>query len=212
MSVEPMPEMLEITGTTETKPPLNRKARRQLLYAQKKQLQQQQQLQQGEETTLVQAQDGVEVKEGSALKRHKTEEESKEKQNDSNTNKKQKQKKAFPYGNFDRYYGYRLYSSGGKLDSFTFHLIGVDCLLGRKGENDQVRDMRLDVLKREWFEGRCFLLRIYNADEDLGMRCIDVGCNNGFFSSRIAKSYRCAYMLGIDIDPKLILQVIMSFL
>lgn len=46
-------------------------------------------------------------------------------------------------------------------------------------------DPRLKVLKREWFQGK---------------DCLDVGCNNGLLTIRIAQKFCCRSILGIDID------------
>eukprot|EP00743_Colponemidia_sp_Colp-15_P014178 GILK01016709.1.p1 GENE.GILK01016709.1~~GILK01016709.1.p1 ORF type:complete len:451 (+),score=36.95 GILK01016709.1:39-1391(+) len=54
---------------------------------------------------------------------------------------------------------------------------------------DRWNDPRLSLFKRRWFEGK---------------RCLDVGCNAGFLTISIAKRFHCSYILGIDIDSKLV--------
>jgi len=48
---------------------------------------------------------------------------------------------------------------------------------------------RLDYFKNEWF---------------INKRCLDVGCNEGLLTNRIAELMSPAYMLGIDIDTHVI--------
>ncbi|XP_057621738.1 7SK snRNA methylphosphate capping enzyme [Chionomys nivalis] len=74
--------------------------------------------------------------------------------------KKQQQK--FQYGNYSKYYGYR---------------------------NPSCEDVRLRVLKPEWFQGRDVL---------------DLGCNVGHLTLSIACKWGPARMVGLDIDPRLI--------
>ncbi|KAK7398973.1 hypothetical protein VNO78_10147 [Psophocarpus tetragonolobus] len=81
-----------------------------------------------------------------------------ETQNQKPNSKKRKQ--IFPYGNYKSYYGYRI----GQ---------GVD------------EDPRLQVLRKEWFEGK---------------ECLDIGCNNGIITIHIARKFCCRSILGIDID------------
>jgi SAM-dependent methyltransferase len=38
----------------------------------------------------------------------------------------------------------------------------------------------------------------------LPARCLDIGCNDGTFTRQIASRFAPAYMLGIDIDARLI--------
>uniref|UniRef100_A0A914BXI3 RNA methyltransferase n=1 Tax=Acrobeloides nanus TaxID=290746 RepID=A0A914BXI3_9BILA len=69
----------------------------------------------------------------------------------------------FRYGNFDRYYGTRL--------------------------SGQSRDPRLEVLKKDWFQGKSVL---------------DIGCNAGYLTLSLAKEFEPSRILGIDIDDHLI--------
>ena len=50
-------------------------------------------------------------------------------------------------------------------------------------------DSRLQLLDEAWFRGK---------------KCLDIGCNDGTFTRQIARMFGCAYMLGIDIDSRLI--------
>jgi 7SK snRNA methylphosphate capping enzyme len=50
-------------------------------------------------------------------------------------------------------------------------------------------DERMVGLQAEWFEGK---------------RCLDIGCNEGVLTYKIAEKYRPHYILGIDIDQRLI--------
>lgn len=72
-------------------------------------------------------------------------------------------KELYIYGNYHRYYGYRI------------------------GKNEG--DPRLQVLQREWFEGK---------------DCLDVGCNDGYITVLIAQTYHCKSITGVDIDSDLI--------
>ncbi|VDM52257.1 unnamed protein product [Angiostrongylus costaricensis] len=67
------------------------------------------------------------------------------------------------YGNFDRYYGVRL--EPGKSD------------------------IRLSVMRKEWFEKKSVL---------------DIGCNVGFLTLSIARDFAPRRILGIDIDEHLV--------
>ncbi|XP_050714367.1 7SK snRNA methylphosphate capping enzyme-like isoform X2 [Eriocheir sinensis] len=69
----------------------------------------------------------------------------------------------FQYGNYNKYYGYR--------------------------NPDQAPDVRLEHLKREWFEGRDVL---------------DIGCNIGHVSLTVARDFNPKRVVGIDIDKKLV--------
>lgn len=73
-----------------------------------------------------------------------------------------KQQLKFQYGNYCKYYGYR---------------------------NPSCEDVRLRVLKPEWFQGRDVL---------------DLGCNVGHLTLSIACKWGPARMVGLDIDPRLI--------
>ena len=50
-------------------------------------------------------------------------------------------------------------------------------------------DSRLSMLHSEWF---------------CGSKCLDIGCNDGSFTRKFAKAFNCRYVLGIDIDSRLI--------
>ncbi|XP_069169157.1 LOW QUALITY PROTEIN: 7SK snRNA methylphosphate capping enzyme [Procambarus clarkii] len=69
----------------------------------------------------------------------------------------------FQYGNYNKYYGYR--------------------------NPDQTPDVRLESLKREWFEGK---------------EVLDIGCNIGHVTLTIARDYNPKRVVGIDIDKKLV--------
>jgi len=71
--------------------------------------------------------------------------------------------KVFQYGNYNRYYGYR--------------------------NANKEKDKRIDVFKREWFEGKS---------------CLDIGCNVGHLTLWIAKYFKVGKMKGVDIDCHLI--------
>lgn len=73
-----------------------------------------------------------------------------------------KQQSKFQYGNYSKYYGYR---------------------------NPKCEDVRLRVLKPEWFRGRDVL---------------DLGCNVGHLTLSIACKWGPARMVGLDIDPQLV--------
>lgn len=73
-----------------------------------------------------------------------------------------KQQLKFQYGNYSKYYGYR---------------------------NPSCEDVRLRVLKPEWFRGRDVL---------------DLGCNVGHLTLSIACKWGPSRMVGLDIDPRLI--------
>ncbi|XP_004630565.1 7SK snRNA methylphosphate capping enzyme [Octodon degus] len=73
-----------------------------------------------------------------------------------------KQQLKFQYGNYSKYYGYR---------------------------NPSCEDVRLRVLKPEWFRGRDVL---------------DLGCNVGHLTLSIACKWGPSRMVGLDIDPQLI--------
>ncbi|GAM25243.1 hypothetical protein SAMD00019534_084180 [Acytostelium subglobosum LB1] len=88
-----------------------------------------------------------------------------EKQQDQQQKKKKnnKYKGDFIYGNYRRYYDYRI-------------------------EKDK-EDPRMSVLPKELF---------YNK------MCLDVGCNSGLVTLKIARDYQCDHIKGIDIDHQLI--------
>ncbi|KAG7164580.1 7SK snRNA methylphosphate capping enzyme-like [Homarus americanus] len=69
----------------------------------------------------------------------------------------------FQYGNYNKYYGYR--------------------------NPDQTPDVRLEYLKREWFEGK---------------EVLDIGCNIGHVTLTVARDYNPKRVVGIDIDKKLV--------
>jgi len=60
--------------------------------------------------------------------------------------------------------------------------------LGRHASGDD-QDPRLQLLQKDWFNGR---------------KCLDIGCNDGSFTTQIANTFKVPYYLGIDIDPRLI--------
>ncbi|XP_063965613.1 probable RNA methyltransferase Y17G7B.18 [Lytechinus pictus] len=72
------------------------------------------------------------------------------------------QDKKFQYGNYARYYGYRTPNSD---------------------------DNRIDLFKREWFEGK---------------KCLDIGCNSGHVTLAVAKLFDPSSIVGVDIDGNLI--------
>ncbi|KAG6428660.1 hypothetical protein SASPL_112913 [Salvia splendens] len=74
--------------------------------------------------------------------------------------KKRNRKEIAIFGNYRHYYGYRV---GQDLDE----------------------DPRLNVMKREWFEGK---------------DCLDIGCNSGLVTISIAKKFGCQSIVGVDID------------
>ncbi|XP_063873836.1 7SK snRNA methylphosphate capping enzyme-like isoform X3 [Scylla paramamosain] len=69
----------------------------------------------------------------------------------------------FQFGNYNKYYGYR--------------------------NPDQTPDVRLEYLKREWFDG-CDVL--------------DIGCNIGHVTLTVARDFNPKRVVGIDIDKKLV--------
>ncbi|KAL0015549.1 hypothetical protein SO802_002618 [Lithocarpus litseifolius] len=75
-------------------------------------------------------------------------------------NSMRKRKPVFLFGNYKNYYGY---------------CIGQDLQ----------EDPRLNVFKKEWFEGK---------------ECLDIGCNCDIITILIAKKFHCQNILGIDID------------
>lgn len=77
---------------------------------------------------------------------------------------KRKKKEVFIYGNYRNYYGYRIDRNVGE-------------------------DPRLDIFKREWFEGK---------------DCLDIGCNQGLVTIGLALKFECRSILGVDIDSGLI--------
>ncbi|XP_062196699.1 probable RNA methyltransferase At5g51130 [Phragmites australis] len=81
-----------------------------------------------------------------------------------NKGQKRKKKEVFIYGNYRNYYGYRIDRNVGE-------------------------DPRLEVFKKEWFEGK---------------DCLDIGCNQGLVTIDLAMKFECRSMLGVDIDSGLI--------
>ncbi|KAJ5073098.1 7sk snRNA methylphosphate capping enzyme [Anaeramoeba ignava] len=79
------------------------------------------------------------------------------------TKKNQNKKNEFIFGNYSRYYGYRLVN--------------------------QEKDPRINILPSKLFEGK---------------NCLDIGCNSGFLTLKIAYNYNVKSMVGIDIDNSLI--------
>ncbi|XP_045134670.1 7SK snRNA methylphosphate capping enzyme-like isoform X2 [Portunus trituberculatus] len=69
----------------------------------------------------------------------------------------------FQFGNYNKYYGYR--------------------------NPDQTPDVRLEYLKREWFDGR---------------EVLDIGCNIGHVTLTVARDFNPKRVVGIDIDKKLV--------
>ena len=57
----------------------------------------------------------------------------------------------------------------------------------RSRRNDT--DQRLSYMHPDWF---------------LGKKCIDIGCNEGVFTMKVAATYQPSFMIGIDLDPRLI--------
>lgn len=82
--------------------------------------------------------------------------------NDSLSKTNKNQSNPFQYGNYNRYYGYR---------------------------NVQECDPRIELLPKDFFEGKCVL---------------DIGCNIGHITLTIARDYHPKQIVGIDIDPSLI--------
>ena len=70
--------------------------------------------------------------------------------------------KKFQYGNYARYYGYR---------------------------NPDSDDGRINLFKKEWFEGK---------------KCLDIGCNSGHVTLAIGKLFNPKQIVGVDIDGHLI--------
>ncbi|KAG0705551.1 7SK snRNA methylphosphate capping enzyme [Chionoecetes opilio] len=69
----------------------------------------------------------------------------------------------FQFGNYNKYYGYR--------------------------NPDQTPDVRLEHLKKDWFEGR---------------EVLDIGCNIGHVALTVAREFNPKRVVGIDIDKKLV--------
>lgn len=87
--------------------------------------------------------------------------------NDRNANKSYRPKaELYRYGNYDRYYG-----SGYR------QVEGIES------------DIRLSIMKEEWFSGKDVL---------------DIGCNVGNVTIAIAKDFNPRVMIGVDLDGKLI--------
>jgi len=91
--------------------------------------------------------------------------------------KKKKKRKVFAYGNYDRYYGYRV-NHGSKSKAYS---------------SDEMwkKDPRLSVLRGDLFRGK---------------RCLDIGCNAGYMTLCVAKKWNPKHICGIDIDHSLILK------
>jgi len=53
------------------------------------------------------------------------------------------------------------------------------------------RDSRIDLLESKWFSNR---------------DCLDIGCNDGLFTSQLTILYECRSMLGVDIDSDLVIE------
>ncbi|KAL6646271.1 hypothetical protein ACP70R_017879 [Stipagrostis hirtigluma subsp. patula] len=81
-----------------------------------------------------------------------------------NQGQKRKRKEVFIYGNYKNYYGYRIDRNVGE-------------------------DPRLEVFKKQWFEGK---------------DCLDIGCNQGLVTIGLAMKFECRSILGVDIDSGLI--------
>lgn len=73
-------------------------------------------------------------------------------------------KAVYCYGNYDMYYGYR-----------------------NRGAFEE--DLRLSVMKKEWFQGKV---------------CLDIGSNTGQVTLAVAREFVPAKITGIDIDSKLV--------
>lgn len=53
----------------------------------------------------------------------------------------------------------------------------------------RTEDCRLDYIREEWVTGK---------------KCLDIGCNTGLFTLKLARRFRPQSVLGVDVDPSLI--------
>jgi hypothetical protein len=67
-------------------------------------------------------------------------------------------------------------------------LVCIPCLDERRVDSGAV-GVRLQVLSREWIEGK---------------RVLDIGCNSGAITIELAKQMHPRHVMGVDIDPALI--------
>ncbi|KAK7065375.1 hypothetical protein SK128_002908 [Halocaridina rubra] len=108
-------------------------------------------------------QPGVDRKRHPSHSRHNAEQPHLSQQNLKLPKKFNPKNELFQYGNYNKYYGYR--------------------------NPDMTPDMRLNYLRREWFEGKDVL---------------DVGCNIGHITLTIARDFNPKSVVGVDIDKKLV--------
>eukprot|EP00468_Gymnochlora_sp_CCMP2014_P001547 CAMPEP_0167742568 /NCGR_PEP_ID=MMETSP0110_2-20121227/1508_1 /TAXON_ID=629695 /ORGANISM="Gymnochlora sp., Strain CCMP2014" /LENGTH=275 /DNA_ID=CAMNT_0007626793 /DNA_START=273 /DNA_END=1101 /DNA_ORIENTATION=- len=80
----------------------------------------------------------------------------------------------------------------GKRGSRKMFIFGnYDKYYNYRNSREKWEDARLSVLKRSWFKNK---------------KCLDIGCNAGIFTIQIASLFRCAHILGVDIDQNLVMR------
>eukprot|EP00939_MAST-03C_sp_MAST-3C-sp1_P000199 g199.t1 len=100
-----------------------------------------------------------------------------EKEAEGNPRAKRKKRQIFAYGNYDRYYGYRIKHS--------------------------TNFVRKD-LKAEWSADS--RLELFRSGMFREKKCLDIGCNAGYFTMSVAQRFEPVSILGLDIDHSLILK------
>lgn len=79
----------------------------------------------------------------------------------------------------------------GKGDRPKERPIGGESGWNRPFDDDELqKDERMCHLREEWFKGR---------------NVLDIGCNRGFITYSIARLYEPRFIVGVDIDPKIIM-------
>ncbi|KAL6661905.1 hypothetical protein ACP70R_001289 [Stipagrostis hirtigluma subsp. patula] len=115
----------------------------------------------------------------------------------ANQGQKRRKKEVFIYGNYKNYYGYRVDGStisAGKASGQGWTRLAVTCSYGLCFDRGWIdrnvgEDPRLEVFKKQWFEGK---------------DCLDIGCNQGLVTIGLAMKFECRTILGVDIDSGLI--------
>lgn len=96
---------------------------------------------------------------------------------------KSKRRKSFIYGNYSSYYNYRNKETG--KESLDPRLILISKHLEKLPEFQEAKPLE------------CLLA---------GKRCLDIGCNTGEVTIEVAKHFSPSWILGVDIDKRLIEQ------
>jgi 7SK snRNA methylphosphate capping enzyme len=88
----------------------------------------------------------------------------------------------FIYGNYDRYYGYRIMGDPSCSSCSSSHSMHAN-------KSTPEEDPRIGRLEKGWFHNK---------------RCLDVGCNEGILTLSLVKTFRTASMTAIDLDEHLV--------